>query len=357
MSEPTSHKRANVVGLGLIGGSIALGLARAGWDVRGTDRDETVVAEAVAANAISGGELFADALVTFVAVPVSSVQPEVERALSATTGAVSDVGSVKSEIMAGVDDPRFIGGHPMAGSELDGFAGAEPDLFSGAVWVLTPHEATDDVALSVVSTAVGELGAEVIALAPEQHDRLVATISHVPHLAAATLMGVAARRAVEQQALLRLAAGGFRDMTRIAGGAPGIWLDICEQNRSAIVAGLDELIEGLGSMRQTVAAGDREGLRHALSAARDARTNLPGRALHPENLAEVRIPIPDRSGAAAEIFNLAADLGVNIANFEVVHSPEGDRGVAVFVIDASMIELFRGGLIARGFRPNVTGLA
>jgi prephenate dehydrogenase len=112
----------------------------------------------------------------------------------------------------------------------------------------------------------------------------------------------------------------------------------------------------LTEIRDVVDSDDREALERALSSARDARTNLPGRVAHPENVAEVRIPIPDRMGAAAEVFTLAADLGVNIANFEVVHMPESNRGVAVVLVDAAASDIFKGGLIARGFKPAVTPL-
>ncbi|HZI45728.1 MAG TPA: prephenate dehydrogenase dimerization domain-containing protein, partial [Ilumatobacter sp.] len=176
-------------------------------------------------------------------------------------------------------------------------------------------------------------------------------------LTAATLMTLASDRAEEHSALLRLAAGGFRDMTRIASGHPGIWLDICAENRPAIVTALDGLIERLGEVRAVVERDDREALQRTLARARDARSNLPGRVTQPEAMAEVRIPIPDRTGAAAEVFTLAAELGVNIASFEVVHMAENsNRGVAVVLVDEATSELFRGGLIARGFKPSVTPL-
>ena len=110
-------------------------------------------------------------------------------------------------------------------------------------------------------------------------------------------------------------------------------------------------------MRDLIATDDHEKLRSTLQAARDARTNLPTRVVHPEDLAEVRVPIPDRAGSAAELFTLAAELSVNIANFEVVHVAESNRGVAVVLIDSTKSEIFRGGLIARGFRPSVQALS
>ena len=351
------NRRANVIGLGLIGGSIALALRESGWHVTGDDIDATRVDEARSRGCVDATGLDHGAGVTFVAVPVLAVPDQVKRALADTTGVVTDVGGVKSAIAAAVNDPRFVGGHPMAGSELDGLDGADAAMFNGAVWVLTPVAGTDDVTFAHVAGVVAELGAEVVAMAPDRHDEMVAVVSHVPHLTAASLMGVAADRAEEHAALLRLAAGGFRDMTRVASGHPDIWLDICAENRPAIVSALDALLDRLGEMRQIVQADARDDLQRRLQQARDARTNLPIHATHPEELAEVRIPIPDRTGAAAEIFTLAAELGVNIASFEVVHLVESNVGVAVVLVAADLADLYRGGLIARGFRPAITRLS
>ena len=346
-----------MIGLGLIGGSIALGLRALGWRVTGDDVERGTAEQANERGVVDALGLDADAEITFVAVPVLAAADQVKRALADTTGTVTDVGSVKAAICAACDDPRFVGGHPMAGSELDGLDGAQADLFEGAVWVLTPGADSDDAVFAAVASTVAALGAEVVALSPERHDRLVAVVSHVPHLTAATLMGLASDRAEEHAALLRLAAGGFRDMTRVASGRPAIWLDICAENRTAIVEVLDQLIDGLADMREIVGTDDRERLHERLSAARQARSNLPARVVHPDELAEVRIPIPDRAGAAAEVFTLAAELSVNIASFEVVHVVESTRGVAVVLVDRAVVEVFRGGLLARGFRPAVQPLS
>lgn len=353
----SGHRRASVSGLGLIGGSIALGLTERGWTVTGTDRDPARVERALAMGIITASGLDPDAEITFVATPVLSLVEQATVALAATRGVVTDVGSVKAGVVDAIDDPRFVGGHPMAGSELEGLDGADGSMFVGAIWVLTPSATTADTTFAAVAAVVAELGAEVVALPAERHDQVVAVISHVPHLTAATLMGLASARAEEHAALLRLAAGGFRDMTRIASGHPAIWLDICAENRTAILSALDGLIDGLGQMRTVVAANDRDGLQARLQRAREARANLPVRANHPAELAEVRIPILDRPGSAAEIFTLAAELGVNIESFEVVHSLEGTRGVAVVLVDAAVGDMYRGGLMARGYRPAVQRLA
>lgn len=348
---------ANVIGLGLIGASLALALAEQGYEVAGEDRDTEVSATALERKIISRIGIVPDAEVTFVCTPVTTVVEEVVRALSNTSGIVTDVGSVKAHVATAVHDPRFIPGHPMAGSELDGIDGADATMFDKAVWVLCPNSDTADDAFTRVAALVTSFGAEVVALDPTTHDDVVAIVSHVPHLTAATLMRLADNHSEEHLALLRLAAGGFRDMTRIASGRPGIWLDICEHNKDAIVRGLSSLIDGLEQMRDVVAGGQRDQLLSMLTQARHARTNLPISAGPVDHLSEVRIPIPDRPGAAAEVFTLSGELSVNIFDFEIVHSLEGDRGVMVTVVRAEQAEIFRGGLLARGFRPAVQPLS
>ena len=347
--------RAAIVGTGLIGGSIGMALRARGWFVTGHDHDHARATRALALGALDEIGSDPDAEITFVATPVSSVAAIARQAATAT-GIVTDVGSVKAPIVAAVDHPRFVGGHPMAGSEQEGVDGADASLFEGATWVLTPTETTDPEAYTRLRTVVSSLGADVLAMPPDRHDSLVAVVSHVPHLTAAALMTLAAAGAEEHGALLRLAAGGFRDMTRIAAGHPGIWPDICTENRDAIVSVLDGLLETLGGLRDVVAAGDRDDLLGTLERARHARINLPTRAARAEDLVEVRVPIPDRPGVLAEVTTLAGDLGVNIEDLEIAHSAEGERGVLIVVIDAKASDLLRGAFLARGYRPSVQPL-
>ena len=253
-------RRATVVGVGLIGGSIGLALRELGWHVSGVDPDGERCSRGLELGALDAAGWDPAAEVTFVATPVGLVAGLVAEALDASpSGLVTDVGSVKASIVEAVDDPRFVGGHPMAGSELDGVEGADASMFRGANWVLTPGGATADSAFARVRSIVRSLGAEVVTLSPDRHDALVALVSHVPHLTAASLVGLAARRSEEHSAILRLAAGGFRDMTRVAAGQPGIWPDICAENRAAITEALDDLIGALGEVRREVAEADGVG--------------------------------------------------------------------------------------------------
>jgi prephenate dehydrogenase len=353
LPSPPGSGRASIIGLGLVGGSVGLGLRRAGWHVTGVDVAVTTEDRAAALGVIDAVGIDPDADITVVAAPVRAIAGLVGRALVETDGVVTDVGSVKASVVAGIDDPRFVGGHPMAGSEQLGIDGASADLFEGAAWVLTPVAGTDSASYATVAAMVRLLGADVVALEPDRHDALVAVVSHVPHLTAAALMGIADERAGEHAALLRLAAGGFRDMTRIAAGTPTIWPDICDENRSAIVEVIDRLTGELDRLRSLVADGRRDELLASLEHAQQARRNLPGRVVHPDELAEVRIPVPDRDGVIAEVATLASELTINIADIEVAHSTEGDRGVLILLVDVNLADAFRQGLIERGYRPAV----
>jgi prephenate dehydrogenase len=229
-------------------------------------------------------------------------------------------------------------------------------MFEGATWVLTPAANTDPVAFATVRTAVSALGANVVELPAARHDDLVAMVSHVPHLTAATLMNLAADTALEHATLLRLAAGGFRDMTRIAAGDPAIWPDICVQNRSGILDVLDRLLSALSEVRDVVATGDRATMLGVLERARHARVNLPAGALSSDTTSEVRVPVLDRPGVLAEVTTLLGEMGVNIYDLEIAHSAEGDRGVLVLVVDAATTDRVRAALHQRDFRCSVRPL-
>lgn len=322
-----------MIGTGLIGGSVGKALRAAGWHVSGTDNDPERARRALEVGAIDEIGQDLDAEITFVAVPVSSVANTAAATLAAG-GVVTDVASVKAPVVDSVQSPRFVGGHPMAGSEAIGVDGARADLFAGAVWVLTPTPRTDPHAHALVHSVVRSFGAEVLTLDPAQHDRMVATVSHVPHLTAATLMELAARRNESDTALLRLAAGGFRDMTRIAAGDPDMWFDVCTENRDAIVETLDGLIESLDEMRRVVLTGDREELGRHLRAAQAARRSLPTGAPPPEQLAEVWVQIADREGELAMVTTLATELSINVHDIEVAHEIGVPTGRLILVVDA-----------------------
>ena len=351
------RRRAQVVGMGLIGGSIGMALRERGWTVTGYDREPAHAARALELGAVDAVGTDGNAHVTFVATPVRAVADEVRQALEAGDGLVTDVGSVKGAIVDAVGpEPRFVAGHPMAGSERDGVEGSDPNLFRGAVWVLTPTEHTEGRAFAEVRSIVSALGAEVVSMPAEAHDRMVAVVSHVPHLTAATLMTLASERSTDHRALLRLAAGGFRDMTRIASGHPAIWPDICAENRGAILDALDGLIAQLGEVREVVAGGEADRLRKLLEGAREARLNLPVRAARPTQLVELRVPVPDRPGAIAEVANTASELLVNILDLEIAHNAEGDSGVMHLIVESARADELRAALAGRGYAASLRKL-
>jgi prephenate dehydrogenase len=361
MTSPDSPRRALVVGTGLIGGSLGLALRARGWRVTGRDADPDRAAEALAKGALDAVGDDLDAELAVVATPVGAAADTARQLLADPARRsdllVTDVSGVKAAVVSAVDHPRFVGGHPMAGSEQAGLDGADAGLFTGATWVLTPTAGTDLDAFARLQAVVVSLGAQVVALAPADHDRLVAVVSHVPHLVAATLMNAAAADAEQDAALLRLAAGGFRDMTRVAAGQPGIWPDVCADNAGAIVAALDRLLSDLTTVRDRVAGRDRQALLDVLERASTARRRLPARAVRPEHLAEVRLPVPDRRGVLAEITTLAGDLGINIYDIEIAHSAEGTRGVLTLVVDAEAGGPLRDAATARGYHGTVQVLS
>jgi len=355
--------RVAVVGTGLVGGSIGLALSALGHEVVGFDRDVAALERALALGAIGSAApdvraAGAGADVAFVAVPVGAITDTVVELLDAGVPLVTDVGSVKGPIVSEVLErypqraARFVGGHPMAGSEQDGIDGARADLFVGAAWVVTPTASTPQDAYATLDGLLRALEAEVVAVTPEDHDVLVSFVSHVPQLAATTLMDVAIAHEARHRGLLRLAAGGFRDMTRIAASQSGIWLDILTSNREAVLGALDAYLSGLQEARDIVAKGDREALAALLDRARTGRRNLPVGIPTATKLVEVRVVVPDEPGAIAAVTTLAHRLGVNIFDLEVAHSKEGGRGVLVLTVAADSAGAYEAGLHELGYHSS-----
>jgi prephenate dehydrogenase len=348
-----------VIGLGLIGGSVGMALRAAGWHVSGVDVDPELSVRALAAGAIDEVGDDDAASLYVIATPASAVAATAMALLERRPDQellVTDVAGVKAAICAAVQDPRFIGGHPMAGSEQVGIEGARADLFVGATWVLSPGPSTPPERYARLVGIVRSLGAQTLALPAAVHDRLVAHVSHVPHLVAASLMNQAAGVAEDDTALLQLAAGGFRDMTRIASGDPGIWPDLCVENRDAILEALDALALQIRSVRTALSHGDRGTILELLERAQQARKALPGRATHPSQLAQVRVPVPDEAGVIATVAAAASELGVSVVDVEIAHSVEGDRGVLIVVVAQESAERYAEALRGLGFACTVQEL-
>lgn len=333
--------RVGIIGTGLIGASLGLALSKVeevdvtvGFD---TDPEQLAVAAmcgAVTDTAGSAEEAASGADVVVLAVPVSAVAPVAAEVGSAMRpgSILTDVASVKSRVVDGLqaavpEGVHVIGGHPMTGSAETGAAHASADLFVGATYLLTPTTHTDPAAYQRLHGLVAQLGARVLAVNPDRHDVLVAVVSHLPQLAATTLMNLAAERARDEHAgLLLLAAGGFRDATRVAASNPELWLDICAENRDALVAVLDDYRARIEALRRVLASGDDDGLRATLVDAQSARRALPGKEADVGVLVELHVAIPDQPGMLAEVVTTVGGAGVNIEDLTIDHAPEGGRG-------------------------------
>ncbi|HET8931212.1 MAG TPA: prephenate dehydrogenase/arogenate dehydrogenase family protein [Acidimicrobiales bacterium] len=350
----TEQRRATIIGTGLIGGSVGLALRARGWRVSGVDNAPGLADRAIELGACDAVGIDADSDLVVVATPVGAVIEEARGALAACPKAVvTDVGGVKAAIVAALDDPRFVGGHPMAGSEELGLEGADADLFEGAAWTLCPGPATTDATYATVRHVVASFDAQVLTLSPADHDRVVAVVSHVPHLTAAALVRVTGDHSSDHAALLRLAAGGFRDMTRIASGSPAIWPGVCEQNRDAIVEVLDQLRDELATIRSIVAERDRPELLRVLGEAQQVRQTLPTRPSDAGPHSEIRVFVKDQPGALRAVATLATDLDVNLAFATTIDLDGTAGGMVVLRVLSDDAERLCRGLLDAGFRAFV----
>jgi len=310
---------ASIIGVGLIGGSIAAGLKAAGWAVSGYDPEPEAGMLAVELGLIdralsSIGEVTAESadLIVVAAPPTATI--EVLASLH-TSSVVMDVASVKSPVLeVAAHLPRFVGTHPMAGRETSGPRAASPALFQGATWVVTGSRDPD--ASRLVSSVIDVLGATEVSMTAEEHDRAVALISHVPHLVAGALLA-----AVEDDDhALDLAAGSFRDLTRVAASMPVPWVEILRSNDAAVLDAIGMLREKLATLEAAVVAED-DSLLGLLSRARSARQALGS------PVAQVRIALADRPGELAKVGHAFEASGVDIRDIQMRHAPHGGGGV------------------------------
>jgi prephenate dehydrogenase len=265
---------------------------------------------------------------------------------------VTDVGSAKAEVVRSAESvlgAAFVGGHPMAGSERHGIEAADPELFEDAYWILTPTARTSQSAYAAVTGLVQRLGAKPVAVDADVHDALVARLSHLPQLAASALVEVAAS-AGDREALLGLAAGGFRDVTRIAASDPDLWLAILRTNRTAILEALNGLEGRLRGLREML-VGDRwDELRTFLERARTSRLELFAKPTFAGNPITLSMLVPDRPGVLAEVTTAAGELGANIEDLNIFHSTEGGRGrLEVVIAGESKAEELRNRLVELGY--------
>lgn len=345
-------KKVAVIGVGLIGGSISLALKKKWPDITVTAYHHNIdrlsqakklkVIDEVTDNleVLCGGAEF-----IFICTQVSMIIPMLKQIKSfASPGAVvTDVGGTKSNIVkegegifsGGAD---FIGGHPLAGSEQKGVLAASASLFKNAVYVLTPTTNTSPDSFQKLHGLLTQIGARVIALSPEKHDQVVAIISHLPHLLASSLINLAARSAKEPENILLFAAGGFRDMTRIAASDPELWVEISLENRTAILETLDNYITELSSLRKTLDSGDAASLANDLGQARELRRSLSMSQPAEVKLREIKIPVTDSPGVISRITLAFGKQGINIEDIQIFHTGEESGIVRLLVNESPKIE-------------------
>ncbi len=334
-------KRICIIGIGLIGGSLGMAVIRRGLagEVVGVDVGLENLDLARETGAIHRGTTDlavgvhgADLVV--MATPVGAYRNILKLITPYLTPGtiVSDVGSTKERVVRDAEEllpPQisFVGGHPMAGSEQAGVKGADAYLFENAVYLLTPTAQTNELALHKVSTLCAALGARVMTFAPEEHDRMVAAVSHLPHLIAATLVNTVGKVRQEHPSTLLLAAGGFRDTTRVAMGNPTMWRDIFLSNREHVLDLIGKFKETLSMLEEDIQGTAGDSIYRELETAREVRKQVPTKlkGYWPE-LYEIVITVPDQPGMIAQVAAILAEEGINISDIEILRVREGEGG-------------------------------
>jgi prephenate dehydrogenase len=356
--------RVAVLGVGLIGGSIGLAARRRlDAEVVGFGRTPETLARAVELGALdrgasSIGEACEGAEVVFCAGPVGAL-PEQARAALAACGpetVVSDVGSTKGElVMALGGDERFIGGHPLAGAETAGVENAREDLFDGARWYLTPTDRSSGVLYDRLQRTVSGIGARPEAIDADGHDRLMAAVSHLPHVLANALVAEAAEELTRDSERLPEVGPSFRDATRVAGSNPAVWADIFASNREAVADSVESAARRLGEAARLIRAGDRAEITAWQEAAAADRSTLIESGSSSGPLHELRIVVANRPGTMAELALALGEAGVNIEDMALHPAPDMTSGaVSLWVGGAEQAR--RAADLVRGLGHTVTVL-
>lgn len=326
--------RIAVLGVGLIGGSIGMA-ARArvdGADVAGFGRDPARLERARELGAIDRvAGTIEDALdgasVCFACGPVGALPDQIRAALGAAGEAcvVTDAGSTKGSLAAEFGDERYIGGHPVAGAETAGVEHARADLFDGATWYLTPGRRASGLLYERLHRLVAALGARPAAIDAEVHDRLLATVSHLPHVLANVLVERAASRVGSGDPPPRIGPS-FRDATRVAGASTGIWRDIYLSNAEAIADEIDAAVAGLRKAAGMLRSGDGAAIGSWNDDARESRRRLLEADLAAGQVHELRLTVPNEPGVVAQVALALGRAGVNIADLALAPAPDMRSG-------------------------------
>ncbi|HAW10098.1 MAG TPA: prephenate dehydrogenase/arogenate dehydrogenase family protein [Chloroflexi bacterium] len=352
-SASMSDRTLGIVGVGLIGGSIGMAARRAGWEVVGVDRAATLE-RALALGAIDrpadlDGVRGAEMVV--LAAPVSQITGLLAE-LAPTDALVTDVGSTKSAIVRGAAAAgirRFVGGHPMAGSQLGGVANASADLFQGARYLITPTGDTLPEAYARVTQFVrDDLGAVPTAVDPERHDLMVAALSHLPHLLAVALLQVTSEISPDA---LALAGPSFRDLTRVGAANPALWADILAENAGAVREVLSSFTEAMRRLDDDV--DNRPAIEHHFEGSGAAYKALGGILVEQSGRnADIAVLIENRPRVLAQVTTLMGSADINILDLYMQHS-DTHHAALVLTIDAASVERALGLLREAGFHAEV----
>lgn len=365
-------KRIAVIGLGMIGASFACACKEydPSIEILGVDASRETIEIALSKGWVdTAASPNDDALYSFVtegcdlvllAISVDLAAGYFEQLASwGYGGIISDTASTKGRICALAEEilPEpaiFIPGHPMAGSEVNGITGAKSQMFRGAHWILCPDDRTSVTAYTNLHDLLTSLGARVISLPREEHDGAVALVSHVPHIVASSLVQLANQHVDDQGALFRLAAGGFKDSTRIAAGSSRLWSGILLDNADEVSGCLRELRGVIESYRLAISKGNRRLLEELLEQSAAARRAIPPRWMpDTEALYWARIPMENRYGAIAEITTKAGACGCNIQSIEIDHLTSSTAVLSLVLTDEGDMEAFAHELRDSGYAVSI----
>lgn len=327
------------IGLGLITGSVARAIREKREDavIKAYDPDPSAVAEAMADGVVDiaaadVSEAASDCDLVFLGAPVGANSENLAAASMAAgeNTIFTDVGSVKSGIhMKAVElglSGRFIGGHPMTGSERVGYRNSSAALLENAYYILAPEDDVPGDVSAAMTELVSDIGALPVVIRPDEHDMYTAGISHLPHVVSAALVNLI-RDSDDSGVMKTIAAGGFKDITRISSSSPELWSQICVTNRRNIVSLLDRYIAGLEKAREMISESDGEGLIRFFGSARDYRSGFgdrPSGDIRP--VFRLHADIADRPGALSDVVSLLAGSGINIKNIGITHNREYQQG-------------------------------
>lgn len=330
-------RQISIIGVGLIGGSLGFASKKfySEITIKGFDKDRSTLEKALSIGAIDfAAKNIAEAVhgsdIVVLATPVKSIVPVLKEIISYIdeNAIVTDVGSTKSEIintaknLPGIRFDSFIGGHPMTGSEATGIDGATADLFASCYYVLTPTKETDPKKYEKLHSFLNSLGAKVIALDYEKHDKIMSFISHLPHAISAALVNTIGLNTEKMENLTLLAAGGFRDMTRIASSSPDIWVDIFSTNAKMVILAVDSFIESLRKFRIALVSSDEKEIKQFLAEAKKIKTKIQGLLVKEDEIYFLRVLIPDKPGAISDVTVEIGAKGINIKDMQMIHLEE-----------------------------------